>query len=355
MFRSYWPGGLSAFTLLALLCPSWAEAQIVAPPFRPAPNPRVPNAQVPDIDRLQQELQRQREDLQKQLDELRRQLGRGLNPDLFQQELNRRALQGDGTTVSWGGLRVKKVTPALQEKLGLPENEGLLVAAVDADSAADKAGLKLNDVLVKVNNQPVPNDFAGFAKMVKDQKSTDAVEFTVVRGGKEEAIKGIKMPAEVQSNPGARAGLPPGFPGILMPRININPGVRVPNQNLFPNPFQQGGGIQNLQMEMTVNGAKISRKQTTDQFSGTYAKAELTITVKGKLDNGLPKIDEISVQEGRETKTYARLGDVPAQHRTIIQRLLLPASANPLIFPLQGLPIIPNFPGFPQFPGLDDD
>ena len=62
--------------------------------------------------------------------------------------------------------------------------------------------------------------------------------------------------------------------------------IRLPDaNNLFPNPFQQGGGVQNLQMEMTVNGAKISRKQTADEFSGSYAKDELKILVKGRMEN----------------------------------------------------------------------
>lgn len=344
MIRRLLPGGLSAFALLAMTFASSAAAQIVA-----APLPIAPKTQVPDIDALQEELQRQRQELQKQLEEFRQQLRGGFNPNALRRDLNR-----DGTAANWGGLRVKKVTAALQEQLGLPENEGLLVAAVDANSAAEKAGLKLNDVLVKVNNQPVPNDVAGFAKLVKEQRSTDAVECTVVRNGKEETIKGIKMPATVQAGP--NLGGRPGAPFFMMPRITINPGPRIPNaNNLFPNPFQQGGGVQNLQMEMTVNGAKISRKQTAEEFSGSYAKDELTIKVKGQLENGLPKIGEISVQEGKETKTYDRLGDVPSQHRTLIQRLLLPSTGNLLIFPLQGLPLFPSFPGFPQLPGLEDE
>jgi len=329
MIRRWLLGGLSAFALLTLLCPSWAAAQIV--PF--------PKIQFPNGDGLPEELQQQ-------LEELQRQLQQALDPNALQQGRN---LPGNASTVKWGGLRVKKVPADLQEKLGLPETEGLQVMAVDPNSVTVKAGLKSSDVLVKINNQSVPNDLTGFAKLVKEQKPTDPVDLVVVRNGKEETIKGVRMPVVTHAAPigGVRPGLP-GFGGLMIPRININP-----NFPAFPVPQQ--GAVQNLQLEMTVNGAKISKKQTADQFSGTYAKDELTISVKGKIENGLPKIGEISVQEGKDTKTFTKLGEVPLQHRVVIQRMLRPPNNSTLTFPLQGLPIIPNFPGFPQIPGLDDE
>jgi hypothetical protein len=71
--------------------------------------------------------------------------------------------------------------------------------------------------------------------------------------------------------------------------------------------------------------------------------------VNGKIENGQAKVSEISVQEGKETKKYTKLNEVPAQHRLVIQQMLLPSSNNFLTLPI---PLIPNFSGRP---GLEND
>lgn len=327
-------GLIAMITKIALLVPASADAQDV-------PRPQVPRIPFPKIEGLPADLQRDLEFLQRAL-ELQQQA-------LRQQGLQRREFAGNAGQVSWGGMRLTKVTAALQEELGLPENEGLVVAGVDANSQADRAGLKLNDVVVKINNKAVPNDAAGFAKLVKDQNATDPMDLVVVRNGKEETIKGARMPVLVQAAPnggfgGRGAGGAGGFGGIIIPRINIDP--RAPNPVIpnFPNPFRQGT-IQNLQLDMTIDGAKISRKQTEDQFSGEYAKDGLKVSVTGKIQNGQAAPTEITVQDGRETKKYTKLNDVPAQFRAPLQQLM-PTVGNAL--PFQGLQ------GLPGFPGLDD-
>src|SRR5688500_4976516 len=122
---------------------SQASAQVVVPNL-----PQGPKVPLPKIEGLPP-------DLQKELERL-------LDPN-FMQQLNRQPAVGG--MLRWGGLRLKKASPAEQENLGLPEGEGLVVAAVDPNSVGDKAGLKANDVLVKLNKKPVPNDAQGFAKL----------------------------------------------------------------------------------------------------------------------------------------------------------------------------------------------
>jgi S1-C subfamily serine protease len=51
-----------------------------------------------------------------------------------------------------------------RQQLGLEEKEGLIVMAVDPNSAAEEARLKASDVLVRVNDKSVANDLDGFAQ-----------------------------------------------------------------------------------------------------------------------------------------------------------------------------------------------
>jgi membrane-associated protease RseP (regulator of RpoE activity) len=198
----------------------------------------------------------------------------------------------------------------LQEELGLADNEGLVVAQVEADSGAEKAGLKANDVLVKINNKVVPSDVDRFSKLVKDQKADEAIDLVVVRDGKEQTLKDAQMPALVQGGFENGKGRRPGFGGFGGNR----------------NPIGKGFGKGGRNLDMSVNGVRISRTQNDNEFSGEYARGDLKITVAGKFDNGVARTTTISVQDGKETTKYADPKDVPEQYRPLLQRIM-PAAA----------------------------
>lgn len=322
---------LGAGALLAFVAP--ASAQVIVPNF---PQPKLPK-----LDGLPPELQKEFEKLQKDI-------------ELMQLQLNNQP-GGIGGGMRWGGVHLKKPTMADQQKFGLPENEGLIVTGVDANSMGEKAGLKASDVLVKLNDKAVPNDANGFAKLVKDMKADD-IDIVVLRDGKEQTIKGTKMPAIVQNIGGAGGiGRPGGLGGILIgPRIQIkNPRIN-PNPNI-PNIVIPQGNLENLHLEMTINGGKYVRDQKGNDFSGEYSKDELKITVAGKLENGVAKVSEITIREGKaEAKKYASIADTPGQHRAIIQQLMPSNTVGGAGGAGGGLfqfPMIPELQ--PGFPGRD--
>ncbi len=326
MKRSVFFVALIASALLAVT--TTASAQVIIPNFQP-----VPKVPIPKIDGLPPELQQQLQQIFEQAAAMQGQRG----------------LQGGDGMIRWGGVRLTKADANLQQQLGLPEKEGLVVAQVDPNTAADKAGLKASDVLVKINNKSVPSDLDAFSKLLRDEKVDEAADLVVVRKGKEETLKAVKMPATVQFTPLGGVGKPgrigiAGLPGVFG-------GVRINPANPRPNPFGPGQ-VTKLHLEMNVNGAKITHKQEGDQYSGEYSKGELKIVLTGKIENGLKKPGEVTVTEGKETKKYASPKEVPVQHRPILQQLMQS--------PLNGLmmmPTVPNlqlFPGLPMIPGIDD-
>src|ERR1051325_7781234 len=107
-------GWLSSIALLASLCSQNASAQAVQPP-------KLPNFPFPKIEGLPPQVQKE--------------LDRMFDPEALERELRRAGL-GNIAMMHWGGLHLKKTNAKLQEQLGLPENEGLLVTAVDANSIA---------------------------------------------------------------------------------------------------------------------------------------------------------------------------------------------------------------------------
>jgi serine protease Do len=58
-------------------------------------------------------------------------------------------------TRGWLGVLIQKVTPEIAQSLGVPEAQGALVADVIAGGPAEAAGIKVGDVIVEYDGQPV--------------------------------------------------------------------------------------------------------------------------------------------------------------------------------------------------------
>lgn len=68
---------------------------------------------------------------------------------------------GNAVKRPWLGARLQAVTPEIAETIGLKAPSGALVASVTPKSPAARAGLKLSDLIVSIDGQPVedPNAF----------------------------------------------------------------------------------------------------------------------------------------------------------------------------------------------------
>lgn len=91
------------------------------------------------------------------------------------------------------GVRYVSVTPDIATDLKLTVTEGALLAtgddhaAIIAGSPADKAGLKTNDVVIKVNDTPVVAG-KGLATILSQFAPGDTVKLTIVRDGKQQVV-----------------------------------------------------------------------------------------------------------------------------------------------------------------------
>ncbi len=92
------------------------------------------------------------------------------------------------------GVRVEPPGEALADQLGLPQGEGLVVDQVKDGSPAAKAGLKPNDILLRLGGQRVPSDPARFREQVQELKANTPLEAQILRKGKRETIKGLTLP-----------------------------------------------------------------------------------------------------------------------------------------------------------------
>lgn len=88
----------------------------------------------------------------------------------------------------WMGVQPEELPEELRAQLDLPEGEGLLVTEVMAGSPAEKAGLKKNDILTRIDGKAVKGE-ESLARFMASAKAGQEATLTVLRKSKEQTIK----------------------------------------------------------------------------------------------------------------------------------------------------------------------
>jgi serine protease Do len=99
------------------------------------------------------------------------------------------------------GVTPQDLTPELAEALELPARRGVVVAEVRKGSPADKAGVQVEDVIVKLNGRDVASR-QQLISIAERLRIGQAVPLLVIRGGKEVPLQvtAAEFPNEVAQN-----------------------------------------------------------------------------------------------------------------------------------------------------------
>lgn len=95
------------------------------------------------------------------------------------------------------GIKMDEVNEQLAKSLGLPDTHGIVVADVVRDGAADKAGLKAEDVIVGLNGKKTES-IVLFRNAIAATAPGEKVDLKIVRAGKE-----IVVPVTIGDRGGA--------------------------------------------------------------------------------------------------------------------------------------------------------
>jgi len=109
--------------------------------------------------------------------------GSGSLPKSIKIQVVESGSQAAAKDVAWLGVSTEEASNALSAQLGMQPGDGLVVAFVQPDSPAAKAGLQKNDVLVEMGDQLLLHP-GQFRKLVRRQKEGDKVQLTLFRAGK---------------------------------------------------------------------------------------------------------------------------------------------------------------------------
>jgi serine protease Do len=120
------------------------------------------------------------------------------------------------------GVTIQPVTSDIARSLGLEQVRGALVNAVNAGSAAEKAGVRRGDVITAVNGKAI-RDGNELKNEVAQQLPGSGVKLTLLRNGKEHTVTvtlGERQSASAERSRGEDAADPSGF------GLNVEPLTR---------------------------------------------------------------------------------------------------------------------------------
>jgi BlaR1 peptidase M56/PDZ domain-containing protein len=180
------------------------------------------------------------------------------------------------------GLRIDPPSALLAEQLNLPKGEGLVVAEVFDETPAKRAGIKVNDILLKINKQTVSNNPERLIPMVNELKADTPFDILILRKGKEETISGIKLPAP--------------------PQPHVSAVVRLAGHDHA--------------------GLMITAARTGNTVTLTRNEGPFMITLQAEIADAKHKVTSISIVEKGQTSKFAKIEEVPDYHRAKVQHLL---------------------------------
>ena len=195
---------------------------------------------------------------------------------------------------AWLGVHLKDVTAEKAPELKLPGEYGALVAGVDEDSAAAKAGLQKGDVIVEFAGERV-RSAAQLRRLIRETPAGRTVSMQVMRDGQSRTLS-AKLQAHT-NNFHFQA------PDVNIPQVEINPGLMAPfnNRNFT---FMFGG-----RPTLGVTGEELT-SQLAGYFGVKRGKGVLVSEVVAgspAAQAGLKAGDVIVAVDGKDVATVAEL------------------------------------------------
>jgi serine protease Do len=190
------------------------------------------------------------------------------------------------------GVSINNINPGEAEAFGLDSNEGALVVQVVPKHAADKAGLRHGDVIVKVDGEPIENT-RELIDTISAMPPDTEVELRVMRDGKPKTLT-VVLEERDDAAANADPAEGPGGEGDVFERVGVavtqlDPSVR-----------------QNFRIEEDVEGVVVTRVRPLSPAGQEGMTPGLVITEANGAPISTPS-DLGAVIEDVEDGGYLRL------------------------------------------------
>ena len=103
------------------------------------------------------------------------------------QRVFKQLVKSGKVTRGYLGVVIQDLTPSLAEQFKIPGTRGAIVNQITKDAPADKAGLKVGDIITRINGKPV-EDTRQLRNHVAGTDPGTKAELTIMRDGKERVL-----------------------------------------------------------------------------------------------------------------------------------------------------------------------
>jgi serine protease Do len=168
------------------------------------------------------------------------------------------------------GVQLQEITPTLSQALGMRDQNGALVAAVEPGSPAERLGLKTGDVITRFNGRPVDSP-RSLSRAVADQRAGSQATITVQRDGRQQDLTGTigQRSGETAAQAGGQGGQDQGkrlglalspIPESERAQLKLEPGLNgVQVQRVEPNSPAAESGIQPGDVVVAANNRPVNQ------------------------------------------------------------------------------------------------
>ena len=183
----------------------------------------------------------------------------------------------------------------------------------------------------------MPNDVTAFVAALKEIKPDKAVDIVVLRKGKKETLKGVKLP-EAKEVAGVQGGLFLRIPSVravpLVPQVPAVPGV----------PGRAGIGV------VAGPGETVRVEQVNDAFTVFYSKNGTKVTITGSKEGRVPsKAESIEVDDNGKTIKAESIEKLPKEYQDIAK-----SAMKAIVSRSYSSPVSIIGPGFHSSPSAQD-
>jgi serine protease Do len=125
-------------------------------------------------------------------------------PATLVKNIARQLIEHGEVTRGYLGVVIQTMTPELSESFGIDINKGILISQVTENSPADKAGLKVGDLIVRYQDNEV-SEVGDFRNRIALTPPGSEIKLTIIRNGKHQDVNVIvgnldKAPALTKSS-----------------------------------------------------------------------------------------------------------------------------------------------------------
>lgn len=170
-------------------------------------------------------------------------------------------------TRGWLGVQIQRLTKEMAESFGHSSSEGALVADLQPDSPAEKAGMRQGDIIVRVGEKKIA-DIDQLRNLIADLKPKAKVEIEYFRDGKSKTatvtIGELKSEKAAEEAPAQEPEFEVGISveeltPELATRWNLELTEGLLITSVIPGSFAADAGLQRGNVILEVNGEKLKK------------------------------------------------------------------------------------------------